>query len=972
MSAYPKAATTSREAYHNPGRLVHELATVGFRPKLKLDHPGDVYEQEADEIADRVMRSRPGGDEADSPDGECCSGRVQRQAVPVGPPAQGQQLSSATEFRIRSGGFAGQPLPGPTRAFFEPRFGRHLGDVRVHTGPDAAQLNDDVQAHAFTHGSHIWLGSGLSPEPSQVLAHELTHVLQQAGSAAATSTTATQFGPGQVAGQSSAPGTPQVIRRKPQGGTQDRCAEHQAPDPCGSSTNHQTALLAPYRAKAWERYADLLMQDMSVELGTLEEIVTEPPPPAARSCLLRIACCQLEPEDAALVRETFAERRGSAGRVFDKLSAQTRSDLLAILDDRASRVGRKTAEKLRRKAESEFASQERERARQRADEAKFVRLVESIAVRMKGEDYRAEGARIGSKLYPVLLEMAADARFRRDLELHAKAGRFGLIDFFSPFLASQYRISYADRINNEVLRGSARLAERGANVSVFRAVLDPVTRPVTAIVRFVECLITSLKGEDFRAVGSRFDLELYAWLSVFFGPGAAFGAALEAHRMAKEILKFIKHPIKFANEVLNMVKLLWAPNSSELGCAMGQDLGGEISGEIGALANLPDPELAYGLGKLAGPLLLNTMIALIAPEAMAVLKGTRFAKRLLSLLKNMRSEWKFLKKWRRTEKVVATGLKEDAAAGRGAGTVAEDLGEILEGNPPKKKSGLDEIVRDELEDKGFAREDLYDFIGKGKKLSARYAQLVARLLDHFTPEEVRAFGEYLAKHKMPLNEKTVELLLEEVPQGKLEEWIDDLEKIRDDLEKIRMGEKAPSAEISEEELAEMADVTIKQKETPLREFVETRGSKVLRASLIERAGGVEPHPGYHAHHIIPEKQFDGLEWMRERLRDAGSGINEADNGVFLAGSKSTANPDLTRLHNSYMHAGPSKEYAYTLTRRLANLHKKEFLDEVLAIGKEMADGEFHILEIPHGWKTKWEPGMTAPIEPKVKPEWIDE
>jgi hypothetical protein len=169
----------------DPGRLALELTTAGFRPKLKVDQPGDVYEQEADEIADRVMRS-PAGDASGSRGGECCSGcasgtgcsgGVQRQAASAGSRAHGSEVSSDTESRIRSGGPAGQPLPGPTRAFFEPRFGRDLGDVRVHSGPDAVQLNEDMQAHAFTHGSHIWLGSGLSPEPSHVLAHELAHVV---------------------------------------------------------------------------------------------------------------------------------------------------------------------------------------------------------------------------------------------------------------------------------------------------------------------------------------------------------------------------------------------------------------------------------------------------------------------------------------------------------------------------------------------------------------------------------------------------------------------------------------------------------------------------------------------------------------------------------------------------------------------------------------------------------------------------
>lgn len=56
----PKAAATLREARHDPARPAYTLAMADFRPKLKVDQPGDVYEQEAGEIADRVMRRSAG------------------------------------------------------------------------------------------------------------------------------------------------------------------------------------------------------------------------------------------------------------------------------------------------------------------------------------------------------------------------------------------------------------------------------------------------------------------------------------------------------------------------------------------------------------------------------------------------------------------------------------------------------------------------------------------------------------------------------------------------------------------------------------------------------------------------------------------------------------------------------------------------------------------------------------------------
>lgn len=79
----------------------------------------------------------------------------------------------------------GQPLDSATRAFFEPRFGHDFGRVRVHAGEQAEQSAQDINAHAYTVGHHIVFGAGrLSPhtvEGLQLLAHELTHVVQQTG-----------------------------------------------------------------------------------------------------------------------------------------------------------------------------------------------------------------------------------------------------------------------------------------------------------------------------------------------------------------------------------------------------------------------------------------------------------------------------------------------------------------------------------------------------------------------------------------------------------------------------------------------------------------------------------------------------------------------------------------------------------------------------------------------------------------------
>src|SRR5271157_4589128 len=77
----------------------------------------------------------------------------------------------------------GQPLDAGTRAFMEPRFGHDFSKVRVHTDAKAAESAQAVQAHAYTVGSDMVFGAAQyapgTAAGNSVLAHELTHVVQQ-------------------------------------------------------------------------------------------------------------------------------------------------------------------------------------------------------------------------------------------------------------------------------------------------------------------------------------------------------------------------------------------------------------------------------------------------------------------------------------------------------------------------------------------------------------------------------------------------------------------------------------------------------------------------------------------------------------------------------------------------------------------------------------------------------------------------
>jgi hypothetical protein len=92
-------------------------------------------------------------------------------------------LSPDVESSIASGRGAGRPLDKTEQAFFASRFDRDFGDVRIHTDGEAGTLAKAVQAKAFTVGRDIYFGWGEyspgSSEGRRLLAHELTHVIQQ-------------------------------------------------------------------------------------------------------------------------------------------------------------------------------------------------------------------------------------------------------------------------------------------------------------------------------------------------------------------------------------------------------------------------------------------------------------------------------------------------------------------------------------------------------------------------------------------------------------------------------------------------------------------------------------------------------------------------------------------------------------------------------------------------------------------------
>lgn len=134
---------------------------------LQVGAPDDPYEREADRFAAAVK-----GQTAQSPE----AGSSRRRSLSRLPIYQ-----SAGTLKPPDGG---QPIAAPLRTEFESSLGVDLGHVRIHNSAPAAAAAGSLHAKAFTNQNHIWLGSNQSPHDKGLLAHEVTHVVQQSSGAA--------------------------------------------------------------------------------------------------------------------------------------------------------------------------------------------------------------------------------------------------------------------------------------------------------------------------------------------------------------------------------------------------------------------------------------------------------------------------------------------------------------------------------------------------------------------------------------------------------------------------------------------------------------------------------------------------------------------------------------------------------------------------------------------------------------------
>jgi hypothetical protein len=162
-------------------------ASIRIQPKLTVGGVDDPCEREADQAADRVMAISDASVTLAAGRGALqrkCSACDEDDERLHRSPASGANHSPVISDAVHETlATSGQPLNLATRAFFETRFGHDFGDVRVHADSLADASARSLNATAYTVGEHVVFRRGaFSPETTEgkrLLAHELTHTLQQ-------------------------------------------------------------------------------------------------------------------------------------------------------------------------------------------------------------------------------------------------------------------------------------------------------------------------------------------------------------------------------------------------------------------------------------------------------------------------------------------------------------------------------------------------------------------------------------------------------------------------------------------------------------------------------------------------------------------------------------------------------------------------------------------------------------------------
>jgi hypothetical protein len=184
------AANNSLFAGRSPAQNSYKdfLRVLPIQCKLSIGSVNDPLEDEADAMADKVMRMP----EPNFIQRKCAhceeEENLQRKSLIPFIQKKANENSTASNVissQIRSTKGSGNRMTGTTKSFMENRFGADFSHVNIHTGSYASQLSNQLNAQAFTVGNDVYFNEGkYQPESSEgkhLLAHELMHTIQEGG-----------------------------------------------------------------------------------------------------------------------------------------------------------------------------------------------------------------------------------------------------------------------------------------------------------------------------------------------------------------------------------------------------------------------------------------------------------------------------------------------------------------------------------------------------------------------------------------------------------------------------------------------------------------------------------------------------------------------------------------------------------------------------------------------------------------------
>ena len=180
----------SREQQQQPATPPREFV----QPKLTIGEPNDKYEQEADRVAKQVVQRMQAPEpptfsnaKEEEPSLQCKREAFQQIWRPMlqGDGAEGGTTSEEFDRTLNSARSGGQALDSGLQRSMGEAMGADFSGVKVHTDATANNLSESIQAKAFTTGRDVFFKRGAYQPGSrggqELIAHELTHVVQQNG-----------------------------------------------------------------------------------------------------------------------------------------------------------------------------------------------------------------------------------------------------------------------------------------------------------------------------------------------------------------------------------------------------------------------------------------------------------------------------------------------------------------------------------------------------------------------------------------------------------------------------------------------------------------------------------------------------------------------------------------------------------------------------------------------------------------------